>query len=274
MYRRTEAYPWHLHVDHIVNKSGKTIKGAQSVTRALDILKLLAKEHEQGLELSELVKATGLQRTTVYRLVSALVEKGFVERDTNKRYRLGIDSMQLGLASMSRAPLLEICKPAMQVISRLTQDTSYLIVRNGDYAHCLHRIDGSPPLKTQTILVGGLRLLGLGTGGQTLLALLSDQEIDALYGRHSLEYEKHAMTRLGLHQAAQRVRRNQIAETKDLITHGLGGVGVAFTVTQGSYAAISVAAPRQRMTPDRTRWVGDIICAELAKIGFAKAVRS
>ena len=46
---------------------------------------------------------TALDRATVHRLVSSLVEFGLVTRDASRNYRLGIEAMQLRLAAMRSA---------------------------------------------------------------------------------------------------------------------------------------------------------------------------
>ncbi len=242
--------------------------GAQTVLRALEILRLLARQHDAGSELSELIMATGLERTTAYRLASTLVQSGFAERDARKRYRLGIESMQLGLAAMSRAPVLDACRPAMQAIARQTEDTVYLVVRNGDYVHALHRVEGAFPIRTLTTIVGSLRPLGLGTGGQALLAMLPDEEIEALHKRHAKEFELRGLSSLKLHQAMQRTRRAGHSDTDGIVTPGVGGVGVAFATTADSHAAISVAAIEQRMTSERRAWIARVIAQEVKRIGF------
>ena len=252
-----------------MNNLGKTIGGTQSVERALDLLRLLASHHDTGLSLPNLIAATSLKRPTVYRLVSILVHTGFLQRDIKKRYRLGIESMQLGLAAMSRAPLLEKCLPALQTITRHTEDTVYLVVRNGDYSHCLHREEGTFPIKTFTAFVGSMRLLGLGTGSQALLATLSDGEVGALYRRHEEEYVRHAMSLLRLQETIRRTRHSGYAETEDLITLGVCAVGKAFAVTPGTYAAISVAAIKSRMALPRRKWIADVVATTLRDIGFS-----
>lgn len=225
-------------------------------------------KHESGIELADLVAATGLDRTTAYRLASTLVQAGFAERDGRKRYRLGIESMQLGLAAMSRAPVLSACRSAIQTIARQTEDTVYLIVRNGDFDHALHVEEGAFPIKTVTTIVGALRPLGLGTAGIALLATLPDEEIKGLYQRHAEEYELKGMSFLRLHQIVQRTRRNGYSETDGIITPGVFGVGVAFAMSPGSRVAISVAAIKQRMTTVRRAWVAELIAKEVCKLGF------
>ncbi|WP_305807247.1 helix-turn-helix domain-containing protein, partial [Stenotrophomonas sp. YIM B06876] len=115
-----------------VGAAPERVHGAQAVFRAVELLKLVGLNHEHGMTLAALVEATGMDRTTAYRLLSSLVQTGLVERDSLKTYRLGLEAMQLGLATMSRVPILERCRPLMLRLARRTEDTVYLVVRNGD----------------------------------------------------------------------------------------------------------------------------------------------
>ncbi|KRB86974.1 IclR family transcriptional regulator [Noviherbaspirillum sp. Root189] len=243
--------------------------GTQSLDRALSLLSLIEQSHQEGIELAGLVEKSELDRTTVYRLVSALVQAGFVERDsTTKKYRLGVEAMQIGLMAMSRAPIVESCKPLMQLLARETEDTVFLVVRNGDYAHCLHIEQGSFPVKAITQHVGGLRILGLGTAGQALLATMGDAEIEAIYIRHREEYESHGLNLRELKQAVKNIRANGHAVTVDIITEGVCGVGVAFEITKGNYAGVSIAGIGSRFPAARCREIASLIGAQLRSIGF------
>src|SRR5690606_5427785 len=146
------------------------IKGTQSVFRAMGVLQCVAHMHPAGITIGELAQSSQLDRATAYRLASCLAESGFVERDANKVYRLGLQAMQLGLAAMRAAPLLTACKPLMQRLARRTEDTVFLVVRTGDYAHCLHCEEGLFPVKALVLQVGGMRVLGLGSAGMSLLS--------------------------------------------------------------------------------------------------------
>ena len=62
--------------------------------RALNLLRLLAEHHEDGITLTEVLSASGLERSTAHRLLSSLVEERFAERDPDsKAYRLSIDEI-------------------------------------------------------------------------------------------------------------------------------------------------------------------------------------
>ncbi len=248
--------------------TGKAVQGAQAVLRAVDLLKRVGLHHAQGVSLATLVEMTGLDRTTVYRLLSSLVATGLVERDTRKLYRLGLEAMQLGLATMSRVPILERCRPLMIRLARRSEDTVYLVVRNGDYAHCIHYEEGAFPIRTLVLQVGGLRLLGVGSAGSALLTTLSDDEITAFHERQRADLPPARASLTQLRRFVAQTRRAGYATTDNLVADGVSGVGVGFEVTPGTYAAISVGAIRARMSEERRGWVATLMLEELRAAGW------
>lgn len=236
------------------------IEGAQSVRRALNLLKDLAVHHEEGMRLSDLVRTGGLVRSTTHRLLTCLVEEGFVERDvTGKRYRLGLQAMQLGFAVMNRMPLLEKFRPVMQKLARLSGDTVFLVIRQGDQALCLHRETGAFPVKVFTIDVGEKRLIGVGAGGMAMLAALGDEEIQNIYARNKAAYIQAGIEEAALWKSINSTRKNGFTETVDTITHGVAGVGVAIPVGYGMQAALSLGAIASRMDSLRRKELSELL---------------
>ncbi|MFT0544944.1 IclR family transcriptional regulator [Allopusillimonas ginsengisoli] len=240
-----------------------TIRGTQTVARALGLLRLISLAHPQGIRMAELASLAQLDRATAYRLVSSLIQFGLVERDETRNYRLGVEAMQLGLASMRSAPIVDRIKPVMKRLARRTEDTIFLVVRNGDYGHCLHCEEGSYPVKALVLRVGGMRVLGIGSAGSTLLAAQTNDEIEALYKRHLDEFHPRIPSSDALKRLVTDTRRRGYADTADLVTEGVSGVGMRFELPTGTQAAVSVAAIRSRMPPERKAWIADLIAEEL-----------
>jgi DNA-binding IclR family transcriptional regulator len=248
------------------------VGGVQSVFRALRLLKLVALHHPSGIKVAGLAQAAGLERTTTYRLLAGLVEAGFVVRDTRKVYSLGLESMQLGLTAMNRAPILERCRPMMQRLARLTEDTVFLVVRNGDFGHCVHYEEGSFPVRASVLQVGDLRLLGIGSAGVALLSTLPDKEIAAMYARHREEYAaKGFASYLALQALAGNAKENGYSKSESLVIEGVSGTGVAFEITPGAFAAVSIAAIANRARDERRKWIASQMLEQLAAEGFQPA---
>lgn len=238
--------------------------GAQSLRRSLQLLRLLAERQEDGAKLSEVMEASGLERSTAHRLLSCLVEERFAERDeTTKAYRLGIDAMQLGFASMRRVPLVDACRPLMQKLARMSGDTVFLVIRQGDYCLCLHREEGHFPVKVFTTDIGGRRLLGLGAGGLALMSALSDTEVERIFERHVEEYAQAQFTRERLLQAVRRTRQMGYADINDTLTVGVSGVGRTFAASPQTLAAISFGAISPRLPAERKSELAQLLGAEL-----------
>ncbi|WP_353193328.1 IclR family transcriptional regulator [Pandoraea pnomenusa] len=251
------------------------VQGTQSVSRALDLLRRVAGLHPDGATVTDLAKAAEIDRITANRLLKTLELGGFVERgEGSKRYRLGMQAMQIGLASMRRAPLLEACRPMMKRLAHVTGDTVFLVVRNGDYAHCLHYEEGSSPVRTLVLQVGGMRVLGVGSAGVTLLARQDDASIEAIYRRHQDEFKPSGLTLPRLRDLVAKTRKQGFSATDGLVHQGVSGVGVSFEVGEDGYAAISVAAVSSKMNHEHKMWVTRTVASELQAIGFTPSVKS
>lgn len=252
-----------------MNTSIKAIDGTQSIQRALLLLNRIGENHEPGSELRDLVTDTGLERTTVYRLLSILVAQGFVQRDPiSKKYRLGISSMKIGLSAMTRSPILESTRNILLSLARTTEDSVFLTVANGDYAHCLHMEQGSSPLKVVGTLVGNLHLLGIGIAGKALLTPYTQPEIERLYARHENKYTQNDVSINDLHTTVEAAKENGFAYGTSRIINGLSAVGVIFETDESFNASISIASISQRLPFTKAQQIASLIKEKLAAAGF------
>ncbi|WP_265303748.1 IclR family transcriptional regulator [Verminephrobacter eiseniae] len=239
-------------------------RGTQSVDRALALLRLVAARHADGLPLCQLVQASGLERTTVYRLVSALVTAGLLQREPGAAaYRLGNEALALGLAALQRPPLIEQCRPVMKALARRAGEPVFLVARSGDYSHCLHLEEGPRPVCSFAKTVGSLRLLGLGVPSFTLLARMEDAAIAAHYARHAGEYQEHRLTRPKLQRWIAQTREQGYAQ---ITAQGLSGVGLRFALGSCGDAALGFVAPTARIPRSRGPALAALLRQELARL--------
>ncbi|MFA7668993.1 MAG: helix-turn-helix domain-containing protein [Burkholderiaceae bacterium] len=240
--------------------------GTQSIRRALHLLRLLAQNDRHGLSLQQLTAMSGLERSTAHRLISCLVEEQFARRSPDdRRYYLGIDAMQVGFSAMHRAPIADTLLPLAKRLCRLSGDTVFLVVEQGDHALCLLREHGEFPVRLFTIDVGERRLLGVGAGGLALLAQFDDAAIIEIHQRHAKEYDAAGLTIDGLLQKAQATRSKGYSEVVDSITVGISGVGHAFRISDMTQVAISFGAITQRLDAARRQSMGELLQEECSK---------
>jgi IclR family acetate operon transcriptional repressor len=103
-----------------------------AVSRALSVLDALAAGGELGT--NELARRTGVNASTVSRLLATLASAGYVDQAENGRYRLGIRLVQLGNAVVDRLDLRELARPELERLVALVGETATLSVAGGHEA--------------------------------------------------------------------------------------------------------------------------------------------
>ena len=252
----------------MVNASQSTL-GAQSLRRALQILRVLGENHDDGLTATQVKELTGLERSTAHRMLSCLAEESFAERDAiTLRYRLGLGAMRLGFASFRRAPLVSAYQSTVRRIARLSEDTVFLMVRQGDFSVCMLREDGAYPVKIFSTRVGDTRPLGIGVGGMALLAAAPDEDVARIRAQHAQAFDAAGLTAGRLDKVLARTRRLGYSEMADTVTQGVGGVGAVIPDAAGApFAAISIASIKPRMAPARRAELGQLLLDALREAG-------
>lgn len=209
---------------------------------------------------------SGLERSTAHRLMSCLVEEQFARRSMEGRlYHLGVDAMQIGFSAMHRVPIADTLRPLAKRLCRLSGDSVFLVVQQGDYALCLLREHGDFPVRIFTIDVGEKRLLGMGAGGLALLSDFDDATIAEIHQRHAHVYKASGLSLETLLSRAQHTRAKGFAEIVDGITPGISGVGYAFQISDITRVAISFGAITPRLDCARRQAMGELLKKECSE---------
>jgi DNA-binding transcriptional ArsR family regulator len=107
--------------------------------KAIDLLDVLAEGRD--MTAAELAERTGQPRSSVYRLLMTLRQRGFVESGPHRSsFRLGLEFLHLGGVVMSRFDVRQAAQPVMERLHATTGETIYLCVRSGNQSVCIaHR---------------------------------------------------------------------------------------------------------------------------------------
>jgi DNA-binding IclR family transcriptional regulator len=108
----------------------------QLVRRTLRILELLS-EHPDGLGVSRIAALIGDAPSSVHRLLSVLVEGGYVIQDDGRHYRLGPKVLSLSRAYERGSHLVVVAKPQMAILSTQTMESVFVSEQHGDDAVCV-----------------------------------------------------------------------------------------------------------------------------------------
>ncbi|MBW8487476.1 IclR family transcriptional regulator [Actinomadura parmotrematis] len=133
---------------------------------------------EDAVGAAELARRTGLPKSTVHRIVLALVEEGLLERHA-AHVRLGMRLFEIGQRVPRQRVLRDAARPYMQDLRAATGQTVHLAILDGAevvYVDIL-AAPGGPPLPSR---VGG-RLPAHATGvGKAMLAFCPPETVRAV----------------------------------------------------------------------------------------------
>lgn len=243
----------------------KSPQGAQSAIRAVRLLKQFTADRPE-LRLGELCERSGLNKTTTYRLLQALLSEAMLERDVGSgAYRLGPAVMALGVQAASRGNLREIARPLLKRLADETGETATLEVPVEDTMLILdeirgdHRVAAGGTVGTRWAIHAtstGKAVIAFGDEG---LARLPERLVP-LTARTITEHAR-------LEAQLDDVRRRGFAETVDELEDGFAGVGTVVRGGSGEIlAAMSICGPTQRLTETRRARLGATLCAAAGQL--------
>ena len=194
----------------------------QSVARALDILHCFELESELGI--SEISRAMGLSKSTIYGLVNTLTTYGYLEQTSKtSKYKLGLKLFELGNVVQQRMDIRQEARPCCQLLSDKYRTTVHLATHSeGDliYVDKVTASSGSFVLYSQV----GKRAPMYCTGvGKALLAHVSDSYLEEyIFSRPMVKITENTIdTREKLLKELAEVRELGYAKDNEEIELGL-----------------------------------------------------
>ncbi|WP_289086932.1 helix-turn-helix domain-containing protein, partial [uncultured Delftia sp.] len=135
--------------------------GSRTLRRGLQVLDAVLAAGREGLRVADLCRATGLERATVYRLLSTLVDSGYVAHRGRFGYAAG-HRLAATAASAGQPNMAVRLQPVLERVSAGCADAAFAIVREGAASHCIARHVGTHPVQILVIQVGTRQPLGVG----------------------------------------------------------------------------------------------------------------
>jgi DNA-binding IclR family transcriptional regulator len=251
----------------------KPYSGTQAVQRAVTLLKLFSDSRpEWGL--TDLARAARLNKTTVYRLLTALASEGLVARSPGtEAYRLGPEAIALGARALRSNDLRTVSHATLEDLARQSDETATVEVLMGGEVLIVDEVHSRQWLHA-TPSVGSRWPAHATSTGKVLLAQLSDAERKAIL-RSPLAQpaRKTIATQAALRDELSRVRAQGYATAVGELEDGYSAIGVPVAGHDGRVlAAISVGGPSARMPSERLREMLPLLTAAAdaisRKLGF------
>lgn len=213
--------------------------GIQVIARAAAILRV-CKSSEVGLSLGDIATDVKLPRSTVQRIVNALVAEGLLQNKPSIRsIRLGPEIY--ALAEHSRSSVLEIAHPFLKRLSEQTGETVDLAVFKRDHMVFIDQVAGSHRLRAVSAVGDQFPLMSTANG-RAALSLLNETELTAALS---------ALPTKRLRSQLAHVQKTGIALDNEEHSSGIYALSTAIKDITGAIYAISIPMPSIRFLTNR-----------------------
>jgi len=219
----------------------------QSVDRALSVLEILATHGEAGV--TEVAAELGVHKSTAFRLVAALENRGFVEQLADRgKYRLGFGLVRLAGAAAAQLDIAREGQPICDALAADLEETVNIAILDGDRAVNVSQARGPGALSIHN-WVGQGTPLHATSSGKVLLAHAPDAVRKDALSRELPRFTAATITDPeALRQHLHRVAEQGWASTVEEYEVGLNAVAAPVRGPDGDViAALSVSGPSFRM---------------------------
>lgn len=199
------------------------------------------------LTLAQLVRRTGLPRSSVHRMLERLVQLRWLRRD-GRDYELGTRLVELGSLAVHQDRLHAAALPMLHELHRATGLVVHLSILDGTDVVYLEKIGAGMGAAVAT-RIGGREPAHCTASGKAILAYRGE----TLDGFTALARK----TRYSIGSAAQlrpeldKVRGHGVAFDREELQQGIGCVAAPIGSIGDAVAAVSVSGPMPRMTFDQ-----------------------
>lgn len=210
------------------------------------MLELLGQE--ENLTLTQLADRLQAGKTTVFRLATSLVDRGWVTKDEELRYSLGPAAIRLSADRGNLPDLNTLLMPLLIELHEETQETIHLTRLEGRSVVYISQLLSPKPVLSLTTL-GSRSPAHCVSPGLALLAALPDSRIDWVLRSPLVQYTDKSITSQDkVREEIRKVRQRGYGINLGTFRKEVGGVGVAVLDDKGEpIAGLSVCMPVFRL---------------------------
>jgi DNA-binding IclR family transcriptional regulator len=214
--------------------------GIQVIARMSSIMRVLSAHSQSGMSLAAIAAEVDLPRSTVQRIITALVSENIVEPAGPTGFRIGPALGQM--LYQTHSDIMPVLKPHVEQLSLKLQETVCLARMQKQKLHMLEAIIGEQVLRIVPPL-GVVPPLQITAAGKALLARMDDAALEAWMASETADTASHATIRAKVAQT----RAQGYAMDVDEVIAGVGAIAVSIGTYRGAYA-LMILAPSVRLT--------------------------
>ena len=245
-------------------------KSVQSIDRAIDIIEAVAVK-EEGRSLTDISDTVGLHKSTAYRIIMTLVNRGYLEKNREGNYRIGYRLIETTGYYINNLELLTEARPYIAEINTHLGLASYLGVLDGDQVVYADKI--TAPSASRLYSIKRTRVNAYCSSlGKCILANYSNSELEDIMKDCSfIKFTPNTISDMEqLRAELAKVRKQGWAMEDEEYETGQRCIGAPVYDYKGDIvAAISASGEKHVLTDDRINEVADYLVKKAFELSKA-----
>lgn len=226
-------------------------EGTRAVIRAFQVFECLCAS-AKGKRISELSQETGLNKATIFRILSTLRAMDYAERtQDNECYRATMKILSISNGLLSSMELRTLAIPAIQKLVDCARQAVHLSMRDGDDTVIVEKMETDAYFRVVSHVGRRSRMYSTGTG-KVLLAMLDEDDLNAYFERTQLlsVTPNTICNRLRLQEELLQIRSKGYGVDRQENALGISCIAAPiFNFAGDNVAAISVTGATQEIEP-------------------------
>lgn len=220
------------------------------VDRVFDVIETLSR-YPEGTTITTLTNATGIHKSTVYRLLTTLINRGYVIKDDKtSKYQMTLRTYHIGSRAVPKFDLLTVSVDYLKELSRLSQEAVHLAIPDGASIFYLFKEVSSENVIRTSSKTGAKTYMYYTGLGKALLATMTPDEVKEIWDKSDIkQYTPSTITTYSeLMNDLELTRKRGYAIDNE--EHELGIACIADVVRDASnkvVAAVSISTLATRM---------------------------
>lgn len=240
------------------------------IGKVFRILELL--DHSQyGLQLREIAAKTGINKSTAHRFLRHLEAESYLFRDTAGTYMLGARLARLGTGVSFQTTLCRICRPTLESLRSVTNETVNLAVLDGAEILYMDVLESQQMFRFVSP-VGTRRPAHCTSLGKAMIAHMEDERqkaeiVSSIQAMPSTDRKASSISRL--ERELKQICERGFSFDDEEVVAGARCIGAAIFGAEGSVVgSISVSGPVTRMTKERLPFFSAEVCKAAREISW------
>jgi DNA-binding IclR family transcriptional regulator len=227
----------------------------KSVSRALDIIGLVGSK-KGGLGVTEIANQMDINKSSVYRILSTMVQYGYIEQDSDTgRYKLGYKFLEISSKLLESIDLRAEAKPYLQELENETNEVIHLVVYDQGEVVYIEKLEGNETLRMHS-KVGKRAPMHCTSVGKAILAHLPSSVVLEILERKGMPMHTDKTITKKEEFLKELIQVKQTGYALDLEENEYGITCIAVPIFDhlGKVtAAVSISGPTIRMTKERLK---------------------